>query len=349
MKKLLALALSIWLCQSAFAQPNPAPAQNSSAAPATQAAPAIGATGATQSTPATTGNVGNRNALYTDRIPPEQIMTLDAGGDKFQARHIPDLSGQPRGAVIILHDSGQHPSWPFTAAALIDDLPLHGWDTLNIELPAPAVDTAKPEASPQTTTPPAANNPAPAGTNTAANPTPAAPASNASTTTIEPQAQARISAAIKYYADQNQRNIAFIGFGSGAIRAAENLRTIAAANATSLGSTAPITALVMIAPQQQLNGIEMDLPKLLPLTGIAALDLVLDNDTIARAEAEARRRAVLHQRSRIYTRLELPPLNNASDAQHSTMVKRVRTWLQKNANEPQKSSQEKPAQPPTTP
>lgn len=336
MKKLLVLVLSGWLssgwlCSNTFAQATPAQnpsAASSPTAPATQPAATTQPTAATQSSSTIAGSVGGRNALYTDRIPPEQIITLEANGDKFQARHIPDLSGLPRGAVVILHDSGQHPNWPFTAAALIDDLPLHGWDVLNIELPAPSIDIAKPEASAQAT-PAAANNSPPA-----ANAAPATPATTTATPTtvaIEPQAQTRISAAIKYYADQNQRNIVLIGFGSGAIRAAENLRLIVAATPNN---TAPLTAMVIIAPLQQLSGIDLDLPKLLPLTGIAALDLVLDNDVQARAEAEARRRAVLHQRTRIYTRLELPPLNNASDPQHSLMVKRVRTWLQKNAPEP---------------
>lgn len=350
MKKLFALFLSGWLCSNVFAQSNSAqtnpvpaqtpPAANNQTPAATQSAPA------TQSPSTATGSIGNNNALYTDRIPPEQIIALDAGGDKFQARHIPDLSGLPRGAVIVLHDSGQHPNWPFSAAALIDDLPLRGWDTLNIELPAPAAEIAKAETPAQTTTPPAANNPAPAAGAAAANPAPSTPAAATPaatpTTNTEPQAQARISAAIKYYADQNQRNIVLIGFGSGAIRAADNLRSIAAANATNLGSTTPLTALVIIAPQQKLNGLDMDLPKLLPLTGISTLDIVLNNDIQARAEAEARRRAVLHQRSRIYTRLELPPLNNASDAQHSAMVKRVRSWLQVNANTTEKPPESKP-------
>lgn len=288
-KSLVFIALA-WLCTGVFAQGTPAAAAPASAAQPT-ATPA----------PAATGIVGGQNTTYSDRIPPEQLIALDANGDKFQARYIADLSGQPRGAVIILHDSGQHPTWPFTAAALIDDLPLHGWSTLNIELPAPTSATAEPAAA-----------------------TPAALGSEAKT-------QARINAAIKYFTDQNQRNIVLVGFGSGAIRAAENLRLIATANPATPGKTDPLTALVMIAPLQKLNGIELDLPKLLPLTGIAALDMNLSSEPQARAEAEERRRAVLHQRTRIYTRLELAPLNNTSDAQHSTMVKRVRTWLQANA------------------
>lgn len=340
MKKLLALAL-FGLCGSAIAQTNPAPATPAQNPPA--AAPASSAPSPT------TGVEGGRNAVYTDRIPPEQMITLDANGDKFQARHVADLSGLPRGAAIILHDSGQHPSWPFTAAALIDELPLHGWDTLNIELPAPTTDSLQAE----TPTVPAATSPATATNNpTSANPTNTNPinattpatAATPTTTGVESRVQARINAAIKYFSDQNQHNIVLIGFGSGAIREAETLRLIAAANtpkpsdnsATKPGDnstaiTAPITALVMIAPQQQLSGIELDLPKLLPLTGTSALDMTLDSEPQARAEAEARRRAVLHQRTRVYTRLELPPINNSSDAQHSAMVKRVRAWLQKQA------------------
>jgi hypothetical protein len=346
MKKLFAIASIGWLCvivfvqtvfvQTAFAQSATAAAPTQNAANTQQ--PAAAPT--SQVAPVTTGVAGGHNATYTDRIPPEQIISLDANGDKFQARHIPDLSGQPRGALIILHDSGQNPSWPFTVAALIDDLPLHGWDTLSIELPAPA-EAAKPDSiAPAASA--AVNNPAPAAN--ATNPqNAAAPAATAAQTAggIEPQTQARIAAAIKYFTDQNQRNIALIGFGSGAIRAAENLRLIAAANTAKPGDTAPISALVMIAPLQQLNGIELDLPKLLPLTGISTLDMTLDSDTQARAEAEARRRAVLHQRERTYTRLELSPLNDASDPQHSTMVKRVRSWLQVNANT-QKKPETKP-------
>jgi dienelactone hydrolase len=319
MRYVVRLAACLVLGLNAF---NPASAQ----APNAATQPPTPATAPTNAAPVQTPGVeGGSNAVYTTRIPPEQMITLDANGDKFQARHIADLSGIPRGAVIILHDSGQHPSWPFTTEALIDDLPLHGWDTLSIELPPPAVDTHSSETPKQASTAPASTTPTPAEAKPAA--------TTAPTTGIEPQTQARISAAIKYFSDQANRNIALIGFGSGAIRAAETVRLIAAANTATPGDTSPITALVMIAPQQQLSGIEMDLPKLLPLTGISTLDMTLDNEPPARADAEARRRAVLHQRTRTYTRLELPPINNTSDAQHSAMVKRVRAWIQKNANE----------------
>src|SRR5690606_26673930 len=161
-----------------------------------------------QAPAAALGVVGGRNNSYSDRIPAEQLVELDAAGDKFGARHIPDLSGDARGAVIILHDSAQHPAWPLTVAALSDELPLKGWDTLSIELPAPAT------AAPADGVAPPAPSAAPA----------AAPAVGAAAAGTEAKAQARIAAALKYYVDAEKKNVVLIGFGSGSIRAAEFLR-----------------------------------------------------------------------------------------------------------------------------
>ncbi|HET8711740.1 MAG TPA: DUF3530 family protein [Spongiibacteraceae bacterium] len=345
---IFSLALSCCtLLNQAWAQATtPASSQQT---PPTSPTPAA----APNATPApATGIEGERIALFSDRIPSDQIVTLDAGGDKFQGWHIADLTGQPLGAVIILPDSGHVPSWPFTAAALVDDLPLHGWSVLSIELPAPAPAQPEPEAqtsagkSAPTSALAPTTNAAPSAATNPATPAPAPAAASSTPLAIEPQTQARISAAIKYFAEQNQRNIVLIGFGSGAIRAAETLKDIAATNTATPADTTPITALVMIAPQQQIEGIELDLPKLLPLTGIPTLDMVLDSDQQTRTDTEARRRGVLHQRTRIYTRLELPPINSASDAQHSGMVKRVRAWLQKNAYPKPKPAEKKTQTPP---
>jgi pyruvate/2-oxoglutarate dehydrogenase complex dihydrolipoamide acyltransferase (E2) component len=277
--------------------------------------------------------VGDRNATVSDRLPPEQILSLQAGNETFPARYIADLSGEPFGAVIVLHASGQHPSWPFTVAALLDDLPLHGWSTLSIELPAPAQDATTP--APATTTPaappPAAASPA----NKSNTPTPATTpaAANNSAIGIEPQAQARITAAVKYFTDQNKKpaRVVLLGFGSGAIRAAEWTRQLVANQPPPppLQKTEPISALILIAPVNRLIGLEQDLPKILPSTELPALDIILNSDPQAVADAEARRRAVLHQRQRIYRRLELPPIAGAESAQHSLMVRRVRAWLQR--------------------
>lgn len=332
------------LCPAALAQQpapatpaagNPAPATG---APAANAQPANAAQEPAAAKGAPTGVAGGRNATLQDRIPADQLLTLQAGTDAFQARFIADLSGLPRGAVIVLHNSGQHPSWPFTVAALLDDLPLHGWSTLSIELPAPAQDAdaapsgtaAAPAATPGAPAPatPAATTPAAAGTPNTATAAPDSAAVNpASAAGIEARALARIAAALKFLADRRERNVVLVGFGSGATRAAEAVRRMVADPA--IQKTDPIATLVLVAPDNTVHGLELDLPKMLPATELPTLDIVLSSDPQALAEAELRRRAVLHQRQRIYRRLELPPIAPAENAQQALMVRRVRAWLQR--------------------
>jgi hypothetical protein len=342
----IAQALIALSCSAAMAQPapqpkTPAPAATPPATTTTPPATAQPATGTATQAPAIAvpaGVVGDRNATLQDRVPPEQLLTLQAGTDSFQARFIADLSGLPRGAVLVLHNSGQHPSWPFTVAALLDDLPLHGWSVLSIELPAPAQDpdpapsgtvpapAAAPGAPPAAT--PAATNTAAAGTPTTATATPANAAQNpASGAAIEARALARVAAALKYLADRREQNVVLLGFGTGATRAAETVRRMVTDPA--ILKPDPVTTLVLVGPQNKLNGLEQDLPKMLPATELPALDIILSSDPQALADAELRRRAVLHQRKRIYRRLELPPIAAAEKAQQSLMVRRVRAWLQR--------------------
>lgn len=311
-----ALCLALWLPLTAHPQ----------AAPSTP--PPAG--------PATSGTVvGNRNTQLNDRIPPAQQLQLQAGDDKFAGRYIADLSPDHRGAVIVLHDSGQHQSWPLTVAALLDELPLFGWNTLAIELPAPAQDA--PLATPAAATP---------ATVTA----PTATASNALVTGsedgAEKQAQARIDAALKKLAEldggKNQATV-LIGFGSGAWRAVEFARKQAEGNGAPSVSNKPIgpeplRALVLVDPRNRLPAAKADLPTLLPTTELATLDIVQSSETLVRADAEARRRAVLKQKERIYQQLTLPPLSTGDATAPNVLTRRIRGWIQLHATEQKPSA-----------
>jgi len=368
-----ALGLAIALCCTQ------APAQTTEPTPPEKAAPIV------QPAP-----VGDHNTSLADQLPPEQVLWLETEPQetpaapvptpppaaaavpgnaqppanpepqpaatpprdtgRFLARHVPDLTGEPRGGVIILHDSEQHPSWPFTVDALVDDLPQHGWDTIAIELPAPAQDAhplqplppPAPVVAPQeTATVPAADPGAPAEPPAAPVPEPAPAAATPPPPTPEQQAQARIAAALRYLTRDAQKPlpVAIIGFGSGAYRAAEFARQLASADAAH--SPKPLAALALIAPRNSLPAAETSLPSLLPETTLPTLDLLLNSDAQARADAEARRRAVLRQRDRVYQRIEIPPLNGAARSDHSVLVKRVRGFLQQQTG---KSSEERGSQ-----
>lgn len=65
-----------------------------------------------------------------------QAVWLDDGQGKYFSVFNPDQSGQPKGGVIILHDANSHPDKPEVVRPLRQRLPLHGWSTIAIQLPA---------------------------------------------------------------------------------------------------------------------------------------------------------------------------------------------------------------------
>lgn len=353
---LRAIALCCALLGGTALAQNPAPAAPAPTTVAGPAAPAGQPEAAPQPAPEQPAApvVGDRNGALSDRIPPEQVLWLETGTDRFMARYQPDLSGLPLGAALVLHDSGQHPSWPATVAALVDELPLHGWTVLAIELPAPALDRSaalapapavpSPDKQPEAEPAPTAGTAPAAAANPATAAEPPAPAA-AAPELLEAQAQARIQAALDHLVAQRQTVVAVIGFGSGALRGAEFVRKRAAGNGA--GITRPVAGLALVAPLERLPGLADPLPVLLPATALPALDLALRND--ARAEADARRRAVLHQRERDYLQLELPPVNPALSATHSAVVKRLRGWLQQHVAVTAEAEPARPARAATAP
>lgn len=68
-------------------------------------------------------------------LKPDETLWLDVDQEKFLAIFTPDLSGQPKGGAIILHDADGHPDWPDVVRPLRTFLPLHGWATIAIQLP----------------------------------------------------------------------------------------------------------------------------------------------------------------------------------------------------------------------
>ncbi len=60
---------------------------------------------------------------------------LEADGQKFLGIYTEDLSGKPKGGVIILHGIGAHPNWADVIYPLRTELPNYGWATLSIQMP----------------------------------------------------------------------------------------------------------------------------------------------------------------------------------------------------------------------
>lgn len=60
---------------------------------------------------------------------------LEVDGQKILGIYTEDLSGNPRGGVIILHGIGVHPNWADVIYPLRTELPNYGWATLSIQMP----------------------------------------------------------------------------------------------------------------------------------------------------------------------------------------------------------------------
>jgi len=80
-------------------------------------------------------------------------VRLIAAENEFYGLFMQERSGTPQGAVLILHDNGQHGQWPEIVAPLRENLPQYGWATLSIALPdiPPAARLPRPVYKTETT------------------------------------------------------------------------------------------------------------------------------------------------------------------------------------------------------
>lgn len=272
--------------------------------------------------------VGEANSRLSDRIPPQQQLWLQTGADRFFVRMLPDLTGTPRGAVLILHDAGQHPSWPFTVAALFDTLPLHGWHTLALELPGPGSAPLAPvEASPSPAEEPA--------TETAAT----GESLTEQLSALEQQVQARIDTTLGQLtaAEGAPSFVALIAFGHSAPRAAQALLRRPEAQ--------PFRALVLVDAANEIAGVPA-LPHLLPLSDVPVEDILQSEDRLALTAQNERWRATLYQRERTYRTAQLPPLNSSKPG---VLIKRIRGFLQSTQTIDQGAAATSPSRSPTVP
>lgn len=65
----------------------------------------------------------------------DEVVQLSADEEDFYGLYLPEATGSPQGAVLILHDNQQHGHWPELIAPIRESLPQYGWTTFSIELP----------------------------------------------------------------------------------------------------------------------------------------------------------------------------------------------------------------------
>ena len=302
------------------------------------------------------------------QLPESQQRWLADSQGEFLALYQPQNRAQPMGAVLIVHDLGQHPDWPQVVRPLRLGLPDHGWHTLSIMLPeAPglsvpervlATRSAAVEAEPETTDEPAA----PDTSATAENPEdePSAdnePASEAEAATIqlqgaasqddtpepvpsfEEQALERIQAGLAHLQEKGLANIVLIGVGDSA-----RLVTLFLARNPEYRDQKGMT-LVWIDPRLE----PAERVDFLQLLGEPPYPRILDvADTLVperRANAKDRLRSARRLRLDNYVQVNLPLRGGDTVRQDAALLHRLRGWLGVNAPGEERRNNRGPAGP----
>ncbi len=192
----------------------------------------------------------------------QKVEWLQSEKEPFLAIWQEDRSGEAKGAILIIHAEGEHPSWPQTTKPLHDSLPDYGWATMAVNLPDPLTPYTPPrtltpkvfqqaitpeasdtESEDQTTEPEEKNNDEKSETTEANN-----SQSNISANLpkeeiekanreakdngeekyqiIENESEQRLVAAMKFLHDKGQFNIVIMGSGVGAIRVHQFIKSI---------------------------------------------------------------------------------------------------------------------------
>ncbi len=304
--------------------------------------------------------------LLAERLAPDAAIWLNSSSEEFLAIYEPDHTGSPFGVLLIIHDEGQHATWPHNIETIRLALPQYGWGTLTLSLPLP--DYPKlPEREPPST-PPA---PAPSEDGEDTNPPGAEDIDEtkdiynaetgevdnvdavSSTPSQEPQetpepqpdpaeqrAQERISAAIKWLNEQGQYNLAILGDGIGATRASQY---VASENARNAGTNNIniIRGMIMLNPQHNVPQGELSLLEFFEQSPMPTLDIYFGYERYDQEAARMRKQLARRAKFETYQQFHLPrttaqPKINTYSPSNSQrgvnrLTQRIRGFLQKYA------------------
>lgn len=300
--------------------------------------------------------------LLAERLPPDSAIWLGQGDEKFLSIFEPDHTGQPYGALLIIHDEGQHANWPHNIEIIRKTLPEYGWATLTLSLPRPdylpiparepeaappaaaaeeTSETSKPENAPKDETQDLYN----ADTGKVGNVNDTPPKTieseepNAAPAPAETRAQARITAAIKWLNEKGQFNIALLGDGIGAARASQFIAHVNEENAGT-DNINIIRGMVMLSPRHTVPPGEVSLLEYFKQPPMPTLDIYFGRRRYDMEAARLRKQMARRAQFKVYQQVHLPetaalhrasPHSNNSQNGANRLTQRIRGFLQSHA------------------
>jgi len=239
-----------------------------------------------------------RMKLLADNTDTEHQVWLEDPQGRFLSLYQASNLHPTKGALLILHDDGQHPRWPDTVDTIAATLPDYGWATLTISLPDIKTAREQDEQGSQRT---------------------------------EAAAIARMQAAINHLGSQGLLNVILVGSGTGAPRGAQLIESLPKPPPTPEGIKAarPIAALVIINDK---NPTEAKLLSAgLSIAEMPVLDIYFGLEETSLNAAKMRRRLAGRKQMKIYQQIRLAELNGVLSLGENRLSKRIRGFVEKNA------------------
>ncbi len=271
--------------------------------------------------------------LIAEELSKEEVVWLEAGADKFPAVWKADTSGDPFGAILLIHGAGQTLDWPSSLHELRNSLTDFGWSTLSISLPQPVL----PPPPPRPSAPPA-ENPAPTDSI-------ATNDDDATTPELSPEISARLQAAVAYLNSRGQYNLAIAGEDVGALWATQYVARLARDFAGSKKNrprgkvnakmSRPVRALVLINARNSVpyqTGVPgKHLSDWFNDPGLPVLDVYFGSHFLDEKEPAMRAKNARRKRLTDYVQLQLVDSPIHSSGGETQLSRRVRGFLNKHA------------------
>lgn len=244
-------------------------------------------------------------ARYADQLPPNQFRMLGAGDGEFPALWIEQMTANPQGGALIVHDDGQHPDWPRLIKDMRVYLPENGWSTLAISVP--------PRPSPLV----------PERTTEDGETIPGSAAGSEADPDFAPEIIRRLQTGFDELANnEGLLNVVLIGVGSGAVHATRFLvEQLQLQGIEEFG-----LGLVLVGAHERDTA---ELMELLANVNAPILDVYLPGDRVRQA-AQQRRAAVLRSGMTTITQVQEQPWATAHRSGPQVVTRRTWGWLRSN-------------------
>ncbi len=283
-------------------------------------------------------------ALLTQEIDERDVKWLEANGEKFMGLWQADTTGNPFGAVLILHGEGQSVDEPFEINAVRNNLSHHGWATLSIHLPPLA--QAKIPPRPEKMEKPSDTEKSMDSSTESTSPDKGAPKAdpsmqmskmNGKKAKDDPEvvSRARLQSAIAFLKEQGQYNIVLVGHGIGATRALKYIDHLIGGkksnNVKGGKIQRPIRAAVLISARNLIPQTGEHIRQYYNDRSLPILDLYYGDHYLDEIETRQRIKIAKSEGMQHYYQLKVLKPSESDDSDENRLTRRVRGFLNKHA------------------